>query len=158
MLLFVIILYIITAFLNSDSTFKALESTWGILKIITPILLIVIFVMALINKYLHPKILSQYLGDKSGKKGWIISSITGVLSHGPGYVWYPMLSDLRDHGVKEGLIVTFIYARSVKLPWLPVMVGYFGITFTIVLTLLTLLGAIIQGLIYQSLFNDYKSK
>lgn len=151
MLLIVIILYIIAAITDSDSALKALESTWSILQIIAPILLIVIFIMALINKYLHPQKLSYYLGEKSGKKGWIISAIAGVLSHGPGYVWYPMLSDLRTHGVKDGLIVTFIYARSVKLPWLPVMVGYFGTTFTVLLTLFTLLGAVIQGLIYQKI-------
>ena len=157
MLLIVIILYIIAAITDSASALKALESTWSILKIIAPILLIVIFIMALINKYLHPKKLSYYLGEKSGKKGWIISALAGVLSHGPGYVWYPMLSDLHAHGAKDGLIVTFIYARSVKLPWIPVMIGYFGLTFTIILTLLTIIGAIVQGMITHRLIAIDKS-
>lgn len=153
MLLVVIILYAIAALNDSDTTLKALQSTLGLLKIIAPILLVVIFIIALINKYLHPKRLSRYLGEESGKKGWFIAAVAGVLSHGPGYVWYPMLSELRDHGVKDGLIVTFIYARSVKLPWLPVMIGYFGITFTILLTFLTLVGAIVQGMIAQTLLT-----
>jgi len=33
------------------------------------------------------------------------------------------------------------YARAIKLPWLPVVVGYFGIAFTLVLTFYILLGA-----------------
>ena len=151
MLVIVIILYVIAAMNNSGAVLKALQSTLGMLQIIAPILLIVIFIIALINKYLHPKKLSHYLGEESGVKGWFIATIAGVLSHGPGYVWYPMLSELRSHGVKDGLIVTFIYARSVKLPWLPVMIGYFGIAFTIMLTLMTLIGAIVQGMIAQRL-------
>ena len=153
MLLIVIVLYLLAAIVNSDSAYKALESTFSILQIMAPILLVIVFIMALINTYIHPKKLTRYLGEESGIKGWLITVFVGVISHGPGYVWYPMLSDLRDHGVKDGLIVTFIYARSVKLPWIPVMVNYFGITFTTLLTLFTLLGAIVQGMIAQRLIQ-----
>lgn len=154
MLLIVVMLYAIAAFFQSDAAYEALLSALGILKIILPILVVIIFIMALINTYIQPKKLTQYLGKDSGLKGWFISVIGGVLSHGPGYVWYPMLSDLRDHGVKDGLIVTFIYARSVKLPWIPVMISYFGITFTVLLTLFTLLGAMVQGMIAQRFLSN----
>ena len=62
-----------------------------------------------------------------------------------------MLSDLRSHGVRDGLIVTFFYARAIKLPWLPMMVAYFGTGFTIALTFYILLGAVLQGLIADKL-------
>jgi len=91
------------------------------------------------------------LGKESGFKGWVFALLGGILSHGSSYVWYPMLSELRKHGARDGLIVAFFYARAIKLPWLPVMVSYFGITFTLVLSVYILLGAWIQGLIVDKI-------
>ena len=91
------------------------------------------------------KKIAKYLGEESGFKGWIIALAGGVLSHGSGYIWYPMLSDLRKHGARDGLIVAFFYARSIKLPWLPLMISYFGFSFTALLTLFVLVGAWLQG-------------
>lgn len=114
---------------------------------IGPVLLIVFFLIALINSFIKPKTIANQLGKESGFKGWIFALARGILSHGSSYIWYPVLSELKDHGARSGLIVAFLYARAIKLPWLPVMVSYFGIAFTLVLTFYILLGAWIQGLI-----------
>ena len=152
LLLIVIFLYVLAALFSPSSAYKALSS-FGVLKTVLPILLIVLFIMTFINSYIQPKKISQYLGKNSGVKGWIIALIGGVFSHGPGYVWYPMLSDLRAHGVKNGLIVTFFYARSIKVPWLPMLAGYFGIAFTVILTFYILAAAVIQGKIAEKLLS-----
>lgn len=151
MLLVVIFLYLLAAVFDTSLALEALLSSLSVLKTVLPILLIVLFLMTLINSYIQPKKISQYLGKKSGLKGWVIALIGGVFSHGPGYVWYPMLSDLRAHGVKNGLIIAFFYARSIKVPWLPMMAGYFGIAFTVILTFYILLAATIQGKIAEKL-------
>lgn len=153
MLFIVLNLYTISAIYNISTTYDALLSSFNVLKVIIPILLIIIFLMAFLNSFIDPKMISKHLGQDAGIKGWLIALISGVLSHGPGYVWYPMLSDLRSHGVRDGLIVAFFYARAIKLPWLPMMIGYFGLAFTILLTLYILLAALIQGMITDRLLN-----
>jgi uncharacterized membrane protein YraQ (UPF0718 family) len=145
------LLYGITLFLDPSLAGSALYKSLGVLKMIAPILLLVFFLMALLNTYIKPKSIARHMGKQSGLKGWFFALAGGVLSHGPGYIWYPMLSELRDHGARDGLIVAFFYARAIKLPWLPVMVGYFGIAFTLVLTFYILLGAWIQGLLADKL-------
>ena len=145
------LLYGITLFLDPSLAGSALHKSLGVLKMIAPILLLVFFLMALLNTYIKPKSIARHMGKQSGLKGWFFALAGGVLSHGPGYIWYPMLSELRDHGARDGLIVAFFYARAIKLPWLPVMVGYFGIAFTLVLTFYILLGAWIQGLLADKL-------
>ena len=77
--------------------------------------------------------------------GVVYAVIGGILSHGPMYVWYGMLEEMREHGLKDGLIATFLYARAVKLPLLPFMIGLFGVTFAVVINLYILLFAILQG-------------
>lgn len=140
-------LYGITVFIDPSVARDAFDKSLNVVKMITPILLVVFFLMALLNTFIKPKSIAKHLGKESGAKGWSFALLGGILSHGSSYIWYPMLSELRDHGARDGLIVAFFYSRAIKLPWLPVMISYFGIAFTLVLTFYILLGAWIQGLL-----------
>ena len=144
-LLFVVALYallFIIDFANSLSGFqKLLHILWGLL----PIFLFIIVLTAMINYFLKPKQIMKHFGEDSGKKGLFYTMIGGILSHGPMYAWYGMLSDMRSHGLKDGLIATFIYARAIKLPLLPFMIDIFGIVFTVVINVYILLFAVLQG-------------
>lgn len=151
LLLTVISLYLLAALLDPASAYSALMKSFSVLKKIVPVLLVVLFLMTLLSAYIEPQKISHYLGRKSGLKGWGIALAGGVFSHGPGYLWYPILSDLRARGVNEGLIVTFFYAYSIKIPWLPMMASYFGIAFTVILTFYILLAAVIQGKIAEKI-------
>ncbi len=151
MLSLVLILYGITLLTDSSVAYEAFAKSQNLLKVIAPILLLVFFLMALLNTFIKPKAIAKYLGKESGTKGWSFALLGGILSHGSSYVWYPMLSQLRELGARDGLIVAFFYARAIKLPWLPVMVSYFGITFTLVLTFYIVLGAWMQGLIAEKI-------
>ena len=85
------------------------------------------------------------MGEGSGTKGWLLSISAGILSHGPIYVWYPLLKDLRNHGMRIGLIAAFIYSRAIKIPLLPLMIYYFGFMFVVLLTIYMIIAAVIQG-------------
>lgn len=146
-----LLLYAAALLLSPEKAVSALHESLSILMKILPILLVVFFLTALLNTFIKPKSIAKHLGEGSRLRGWIIALFGGIISHGPGYVWYPMLADLREHGMRDGLIVAFIYARAIKLPWLPVMVSYFGIGFTAVLCLYILIGAWLQGIIAERL-------
>jgi uncharacterized membrane protein YraQ (UPF0718 family) len=127
----------------SEALWKASE-LFGKLLLIFPV---VIVMMALISYYIDPRKIASHLGEESGAKGWMIAMTAGIISHGPMYAWYPMLEDLISHGLKKGLIATFFYARSIKVPLLPIMVAYFGLAFTLILALYILLASLLQGFI-----------
>jgi len=152
------LLYAVTLYLVPSMARSALDKSLNILKMIAPIILIVFFLMALLGSFIKPKRAAKYLGNNSGPVAWLIALIGGVLSHGPSYAWYPMLSELRNNGVRDGLIVTFFYARAIKLPWLPVMVSYFGSGFTLVLSIYILLGAWLQGILADKLMEGRNAK
>ncbi len=135
---------------------EALKESFKVLKMIIPILLIVLFLMLFLNSFIDEKTFTKHLGEESGIKGWLVAIGAGILSHGPGYIWYPLLQNLREKGVKDSLIIAFLYARSIKLPWLPMMISYFGIKFAIVFTLYIIFGAVVQGLIVE--INQKKAK
>ncbi|BAF72340.1 permease [Sulfurovum sp. NBC37-1] len=155
MLGIVVILYAVLFFLKPDKTMDALGESLGVLEMIIPILLIVFFIMALLGTFIDEKAISKHLGEESGAKGWLLALVGGILSHGPGYVWYPLLQNLREQGARDGLVVAFVYARAIKIPWIPLMISYFGWAFTLVYTFYVVLGAWLQGVIADR-FDDKK--
>lgn len=149
----VCVVYVILLFVNRDKAMAALLKGGEVLVKILPIFLVIILLTSLLNYFLQPKKIAAHLGDESSIKGWFWALLSGVISHGPMYAWYPLFEDLMEHGIKKGLIVTFFAARTIKLPLLPMMVDYFGWQFTLVLTFYILLGALIQGALYNGIIE-----
>jgi len=143
--------YALLALKSPAQAQQALYASAQILWKLLPMLAVVIVLLGLFQYLLNPRALSRHLGSESGAKAWLIAAAGGVLSHGPSYVWYPMLADLRARGVRDGLIAAFLYVRAIKLPWLPVMVDYFGWTFTLTLSAVLLLFGVVQGVLMERL-------
>ena len=143
----VALLYVLAFVLSPDRAMASVQRFGHVLGTLIPILLVVWILTALINRFLSPEDLARHLGEDSGLRGWMIALGAGVISHGPMYAWYPMIQDLREQGARDGLIIAFFYARAVKVALLPMMVVYFGLTFTVTLTVLTLFAAWVQGVV-----------
>jgi len=152
-LIIVLVLYIILLFLDINHALTALQKAGSILLSLLPLFLLIITLTALINYFLKPKQIIKYFGKESGAKGVFYALIGGIISHGPMYAWYGMMQDMRTHGLKDGLIATFMYARAVKLPLLPFMIDMFGLLFTIVMTLYILIAAVIQGKVIDTVMK-----
>lgn len=148
-LIAVVIFYVIVFFINPGKISESLNFTTNIFKQIIPIFILVFGLTIAINYFVTPQRISKYIGEKAGIKKWIIAVVGGIISTGPIYMWYPMLKELRNKGVKNGFIATFLYNRAIKLPLIPMIVYYFGIEFTVVLTIVMIISSIIQGLIIE---------
>lgn len=149
----VVILYVIFSVIKPDFLKPALKFFSSLIIKIIPLLIFVFFIMFIINYFITPKQLVKYLGKKSGFKSWLVAIISGIISTGPIYMWYPMLSELKEHGVRQGLIATFLYTRAVKPALIPLMIFYFGLTYTIVLTVVMIIFSIIQGKVLEKIIG-----
>ena len=145
LLLVVLVLYVLLFVSNSDAALAALQKSGAVLADVLPIVAGVILFTAVLNHFLRPAQIAKHLGRESGIKAWAWAVAAGVVSHGPMYVWYPMLKELRSHGMRDGLIATLFAARVIKLPLLPLMIDYFGMSFTLILSFYILTGALVQG-------------
>jgi len=142
----IIIIYLIVFLIRPSIAQIALSKSIEIALEILPIILVVLVINFIIAYYLKPKKIVKYLGKEAGIKGWIISIISGILSMGPIYTWYPTLKELKTKGMKEKFIACFLYNRAIKLPLLPVMVYYFGLPLVVLVNLFILIFSIINGL------------
>ncbi|KQC05264.1 MAG: hypothetical protein APR53_02380 [Methanoculleus sp. SDB] len=141
----VIAVYVIAGLLKPSAVFRALGIFTDILLRIAPVLVLVFFLLFLTDLLISPKKMMKYIGRDSGATGWLVAIVGGIISSGPIYVWYPFLADLRAKGMRPALAATFLYTRAVKVPLLPLMVYYFGVTFTTVLTVYMVLFALVNG-------------
>ena len=147
----VVIIYIILLFIKIDFLIQSLKIFVGIFLNVLPVLFLAFLLMFFINYFVTPKFLTKHLTKKNKIKKWIIAIVSGIISTGPIYMWYPMLSDLKDKGVNKGLIAAFLYSRAVKPALIPLMIFYFGISYTIVFILSIIVFSFIQGIIINKM-------
>lgn len=146
-LLIVFGVYLVFAIFDRELVLQALEGFQQMFFRVAKILIFVFFAMVVANLYFTPKRVKKYLGYGSGMRGWLYAIISGVLVSGPPYVLFPLLGNLKKHGMKNSLVAVFLYNRNVKIPFLPVMIFYFGIAFTVTISILIILFSIINGLL-----------
>lgn len=154
--LIVILIYLIIFLIKPEAISPSLKFFINLLKTIIPVFIIVFILIALINYFIEPKTLVKHLGKSVKAKGWIISIITGIISTGPIYMWYPLLSDLQKHKIRNGFIAAFLYCRAIKPALLPIMIFYFGLQFTIILTIVMIIMSILQGYTLEKIMEVTK--
>jgi len=147
LLLMVAVYLLLGGGLNPDLAAKALAGFKSMFLKVVPILGLVFIALFLVNLLLNPERIKRHLGGESGLKGWFWAVIGGILISGPPYVLYPMLGEFRKHGARNSLIAVYLYNRNVKIPFLPVMAYYFGVRYTVIVSLLIILFSLLNGLI-----------
>ncbi len=143
----VLVIYFIFALFDVEAVKMAMINFLQMIWKIIPILLIVFLAMILINLYFTKERTEKYFGNQSGIKGWIYAIVSGILISGPPYVLYPLLGELKKHGMKNSLLAVFLYNRNVKIPFVPVMVYYFGLTFTVIMSFYIIFFSILNGVL-----------
>lgn len=146
-----VIAYIILFVLNSPKVGQALKISAKLIVQIIPVLIFVVVIIALLDYFLKPQKIKKVLGKESGMKGWIIAITFGIISHGSVYAWYPLLKELKTHGMRDGLIAAFIYNRAIKIPFIPLMIYYFGLKFFIVITMYMIVTSVIEGWLIEKI-------
>jgi len=147
----VIAIYTIAGIFRSDAIMPSIRFSFNLIIKILPVFILVFAFMAGFEYFISEEKIKKHLDASSGTKRWIIAIGAGILSSGPIYMWYPLLGTLKKKGVGFGLIATFIYSRAIKLPLLPIMIYYFGIKYTIVLTVVLIVMSIVQGKIIEKI-------
>ena len=147
----VLVVYALLGLIKPEATTEALSFFIRVMGQVLPVLGMVFLLLFIANLVLKPKWIRRYLGKESGIKGWVAAVLGGILSMGPIYAWYTMLGELRQQGMRDALIATFLYSRAVKLPLLPLMIHYFGAAYALVLCLYLIGFAFINGILVEKL-------
>ena len=132
---------------------QAIDKFISILTNIVLVLMLIWVIMVLTDYFITPKEMAKFMENNKGVKGWVIAAIAGLVSVGAIYLWYPVLSKLKKHGVTNDIITIFLYNRAIKLQLLPMMLYYFGLTYTIVLTIVMIIMSVANGITVKKLLD-----
>ena len=156
-LIFVALVFFLFLFLEPAILLAALINTFILFFKVFPVLVLAFIVNYFINKFIKEETLKRHLGHDSGIKGYFYAIVAGILIGGPPYLLFPMLGEFKKSGVKDSLLATFLFNRNVKIPFMPVVIFYFGVTYTIVISVLLIFFSIINGLVVGRLVNNRTS-
>ncbi len=150
-LLAVLILYIVLYFIKPERITECIYRWGKNFLFLLPVFALVIFLSALVAYYFPKEKIAKMLKGKSRLRGYNISLIAGIISHGPIFAWFPLLHTLQQSGWSKGGLVTFIYGKSVKLTLIPLMIGFFGLRYTLVFSFFISVGALVQGFLFDQI-------
>lgn len=149
-----LLLYALLGVVEPAAAQRALAFFARVMRQVLPVLGLVFGLLFVAGLLLEPDRVRRYLGRRSGVTGWVVAVGAGVLASGPIYPWYAMLAELRQQGMRDGLMAAFLYSRAVKLPLLPLMLHYFGLAYTLVLCLYLVGFAVLNGWVVARLLGD----
>mgnify|MGYP001819920351 CR=1 FL=1 len=150
-LLVVIGLYTLAFLVDANLALDALSFATKLSHRLIPVLLLIFALIFLSTLLVKPDWVRANVGKDSGLRGWVIAVIGGILSVGPIYAWYALLKDLKTKGMRTALIAVFLYNRGIKLPLLPLMIHYFGITYTLILAIYMTLFSLLSGILVEKI-------
>ena len=114
-----------------------------------------VILIGLFSVFVSKKVVTDYLGHASGFKGILLSFILGALPTGPLYVAFPLAAAMRKMGARYANIIIFLTAWAcVKLPQELVELQFMGLEFMAVRFGLTILAALVMGLIVERVMGD----
>lgn len=152
----VLFMYLFFGLLNRDVFLEALLNFFTMTLRIVPLLLLVFIFSIFINLFLSKERIKKIFGKKIGFKAYLYAIISGILISGPPYVLYPLLGELKKKGMKNSLLAVFLYNRNVKIPFLPVLIFYFGLKYSFFLSFYIIIFSIISGFLINVLVKDEK--
>ena len=141
----VLVLYGVLYLLAREKTLLALQASGRTAVALSVPLAFVLMILFLMNLLVRPSQVAGLLGAHAGSKAMLLALAAGIISAGPIFAWYPLLKKLKAEGAGEGPIAVFLYNRAVKPFLLPVMIGYYGWQYVLVLTLLMISGSLVLG-------------
>jgi uncharacterized membrane protein YraQ (UPF0718 family) len=126
----------------------------GLLARVLPALAGVFLLLFVANVVMERPWIERQLGRKPSLGSWLFALAAGVLAVGSLYAWFALVGELKQKGLRPGLAAAFLYAFSVKLPLLPLLVHFFGLTYAIVLNVWLMVFAVLVGLLVDRFEGD----
>jgi uncharacterized membrane protein YraQ (UPF0718 family) len=112
-------------------------------------------IIGLFDVWLPKEIIEKHIGRESGIRGIFLVILLAMLQAGPLYGAFPVAYVLSKKGASVRNIFIYLGAfSSMKLPMLGIEIGYLGIKFTILRTLISLPLFICTGFIMEKIVGS----
>jgi uncharacterized membrane protein YraQ (UPF0718 family) len=149
-----VLLYFWAGWVSPVKALHALQSGGALLLSVLLLIIAVMGLVGLVQVWVSRDAVARLLGEEGGPKALLIAALCGTLLIGPPYIIFPLLMTVHKQGARWAVVATVLAAYAVKLPMIPLEVGFLGWPFSLSRSCLTLLFAIPIGLLVERLMGD----
>lgn len=149
-----LLLYLWATLTAPERTLRALQSGSNLLLSVAILIVAVMGLVGLVQVWISRDAVANMLGKEAGPKALFLAALCGTLLIGPPYIIFPLLMTIRKQGARWAVITIVLAAYAVKLPMIPLEVGFLGWPFSLGRSFLTLMFAIPTGLLVERLMPD----
>ena len=149
-----LLLYLWASLASPEKAIRALQSGSNLLFSVSLLIVSVMGLVGLVQVWISRDAVARLLGKEAGPKALLLAALCGTLLIGPPYVIFPLLMAIRKQGARWAVITIVLAAYAVKLPMIPLEVGFLGWPFSLGRSFLTLMFAIPTGLLVERLMPD----
>ncbi len=135
--------------LNPAATPRAIAILQTQTMQLIPVLVSMIALQFLSRLLLPPEQLMKLIAGSTGAKQWYYA-VMGSIFSGHDTEGIKRMAELRNNGVREGVIAASLFNGAVKLPFLPFLIHYFGWRMTGMIIIAVAVGAVIIGFLVEN--------
>jgi len=138
---------------NSKKGKEVIISAARSLKAIAPLLIIIIIALIFMQVIFSEKSITGYINEFSGPRGYLVAVIFGAIIHIPMFIAFPVGGQLLQAGINPGIIAVLITSLvMVHFITIPVEIKELGLKFAVIRNLLSILFAVVIGIILGVLY------
>jgi uncharacterized membrane protein YraQ (UPF0718 family) len=142
--------YLAMAFVRPDMAAKGFDATAEMFVQSIPWIIVSLFAAGLISQFFQTAVIARWLGRESGFGGIVVGALLGMCGTGSRWAMYPIAASLLAAEASPGSVFAFVTSwQLLALPRLPAEIPFYGVRFAILRAIVSLLIAIIGGVILE---------
>ncbi|MDP2646193.1 MAG: permease [Desulfobacterales bacterium] len=137
-----------------DATWQSLAGGYRMMRGLLPIMLLAFLVSGFLEVTVSPHLIQNWLGEKAGVKGYLVSMAAGALIPGGPYNAFPIIGAVYRAGAAIGPAVTMLTSWGILgISLIIYEIAFLGLRFTAVRLVLMFWAPLAAGLVAQYLFG-----
>ncbi|WP_067617698.1 permease [Alicyclobacillus acidiphilus] len=150
--------YVVLSFVSPHIAAEGLDESWSMLTQSVPWIVVSMFAAGLAAQLIEPSSIARWFGPKSGLFGIVLAALLGLFGTGSRWAVYPIAAGLLSADATPGAVFAFITSwQLVSLTRLPAEVPFFGVRYTVIRTVISVLIAIAGGVLFNIAWQQFKS-
>jgi uncharacterized membrane protein YraQ (UPF0718 family) len=148
-LVLVLIIYLVLLFQHPSLVWVSLRSSCSIIIKASTTFIFIFISLFLSHLLLRPEFLLKRINGKAKIAEWAIAIVSGLLFMGAMFMSFPLMARLKEKKVGLGFIAIFLACKPINLALIPTFMLFFGVKYVLIITILMIVFAFIQGVIFD---------
>jgi uncharacterized membrane protein YraQ (UPF0718 family) len=142
--------YGLLSIVRPETASASLETAFDMFLQAMPWIVISMCAAGLLTQLLDPRLIARMLGQEAGLRGVFTGALLGIFGTGSRWAMYPIAAGLLEADASLGAVFSFVTSwQLVSLTRLPAEIPFFGVHFSLLRVLLSVLLAFVGGTLIQ---------